>query len=71
MWEGGELERKYKIECKGLNVVIEEWDQKINATSMKLKLYENRSEQYIKNRMFQTFCNIECSRYIGRKVRKS
>ena len=38
---------------KGLNVVTRT-GERINATSMKLKLYGYWSEQYVKNRMFQT-----------------
>ena len=49
-----QLEMKYKVKNKGLNVVIEELKQRIVATSAKLKRYEARTEQYIQNRMFHT-----------------
>ena len=39
---------------KGKIGLIEVLEQRINGTSMKLKLYKNWSEQCIKNRMFQT-----------------
>ena len=49
-----ELEKKYNVKSKGMNVVIEELKQRIVATSAKLTRYEARTEQYIQNRMFQT-----------------
>ena len=53
IWERGKQEKKYMILRKGLNIAMKELEQRINATSMTLKLYENQSEQSIKNRTNQ------------------
>ena len=47
-----ELERKYRVKTKGLNVVIEELKQRLLAKSHKLKRYEERSQQFRINRLF-------------------
>ena len=47
LWKGSKQETKYKIGSKDLNVGKEELEQRVNATSMKLKHYENRLEEYI------------------------
>ena len=49
-----ELERKYLIKKKGIIVVIEELKQRMKAIQYKIKRYEDRTEQYKKNRMFET-----------------
>ena len=49
-----ELERKYLVKKKGINVVIEELKQRIKAVQHKIKRYEDRTEQYKQNRMFET-----------------
>ena len=48
-----ELEQKYRIKKKGLNVVLEELKQRLKAKSMKIKRYDQRIEQYKINRLFQ------------------
>ena len=46
------LVRKYKIDRKGLDVVLEELKQKVGAKRAKLKRYEARVKQYQQNRLF-------------------
>ena len=46
------IQRKYKVQEKGIRVVIEELKQRIVAKSEKIKRYSNRNEQYRINRMF-------------------
>ena len=62
-WNGNELgserikcklKNKYKIEAKGLSMVIEELKQRIIAKAAKVKRYENRADQYAQNRLFQS-----------------
>ena len=53
IWERGKQKNKYMILRKGLNIAMKELEQRINAISMTPKLYENQSEQYIKNRTNQ------------------
>ena len=48
-----ELEQKYRIKKKGLNVVLEELKQRLKAKSMKIKRCDQRIEQYKINRLFQ------------------
>ena len=48
-----EVERKYKVLQKGLNCVIEELKQRLNAKSFKLKRYEQRIDQFRVNKLFQ------------------
>ena len=50
-WE--RLERKYSIRVKKLNVVIEEWKQRITATAAKIRMYQGRVDSYRRNRLFQ------------------
>ena len=47
------VEHKYKVEKKGLNVVLEEQKQRIQAKATKIKRYDQRIEQYRINRLFQ------------------
>ena len=47
------VEHKYKVEKKGLNVVLEEQKQRIQAKVTKIKRYDQRIEQYRINRLFQ------------------
>ena len=49
-----ELERKYLVKKKGINVVIEELKQRMKVIQYKIKRYEDRTEQYKQNRMFET-----------------
>ena len=46
------IQRKYKVQQKGIPVVIEELKQWIVAKSEKIKRYSNRNEQYGINRLF-------------------
>ena len=48
-----ELEQKYRIENTGLNVVLEELKQRLQANAMKIKRYNQRIEQYKINKLFQ------------------
>ena len=48
------LERKYRIEEKGIVVVHEEVQQRLVATGAKLERYDNRTEQYRQNRLFES-----------------
>ena len=48
-----EIEHKYGVKKKGLNVVLEELKQRIQAKATKIKRYDQRIEQYRINRMFQ------------------
>ena len=48
-----ETEHKYGVKKKGLNVVLEELKQRIQAKATKIKRYDQRIEQYRINRMFQ------------------
>ena len=47
------VEHKYKVQKKGLNVVLEEQKQRIQAKATKIKRYDQRIEQYRINRLFQ------------------
>ena len=47
-----ELERKYRVKVKGLDVVIEELKQRLLAKNHKLMRYEQRIKQYRINRLF-------------------
>ena len=49
-----ELKNKYKIEAKGLSMVIEELKQRIIAKAAKVKRYESIADQYTQNRLFQS-----------------
>ena len=48
------LERKYRIEQKGIVVVHEEVQQRLVATEAKLERYDNRTEQYRQNHLFES-----------------
>ena len=48
------LERKYHIEEKGIVVVHEEVQQRLVAIRAKLGRYDNRTEQYRQNRLFES-----------------
>ena len=48
------LERKYRIEEKGTVVVHEEVQQRLVAIGAKLQRYDNRTEQYRQNRLFES-----------------
>ena len=47
------IDHKYKVQKKGLNVVLEEQKQRIQAKATKIKRYYQRIEQYRINRLFQ------------------
>ena len=49
-----ELERKYLVKKKGINVVIEDLKQRMKAIQYKIKRYEDKTEQYKQNRIFET-----------------
>ena len=48
-----QIEKKYNVKKKGLNVVIEELKQRVTAKAAKLRRFEQRANQYRQNRMFQ------------------
>ena len=48
------LERKYRIEEKGIVEVHEEVQQRLVAIKAKLERYDNRTEQYRQNRLFES-----------------
>ena len=48
------LERKYRIEEKGIVVIHEEVQQRLVATGAKLERYDNRTEQYRQNHLFES-----------------
>ena len=47
------LDRKYFIKNKGVDVVLEELEQRLQAKSKKIKRYEQRIEQFRINKLFQ------------------
>ena len=47
------LDRKYFIKNKGVDVVLEELKQRLQAKSKKIKRYEQRIEQFRVNKLFQ------------------
>ena len=47
------LERKYSIRVKRLNVVIEEFKQRITAIAAKVRRYQGRVDSYRQNRLFE------------------
>ena len=49
-----ELDGKYRIKRKGLNVVTEELKQRLTAKSAKIKRYEQRISLYKINNMFKS-----------------
>ena len=48
-----DLEKRYKIKRKGINVVIEELKQRLDAKTAKIRRYDQRIQQYRINRMFE------------------
>ena len=48
------LERQYHVKNKGINSVVEELKQRIKAKTAKIRKYEERSNQFMQNRLFQT-----------------
>jgi len=48
-----DLERKYFIKKKGLDVVLEELKQRLQAKSKKIKRYQQRIDQFKINKLFQ------------------
>ena len=48
-----ELYEKYRVKKKGLKTVIEELKQRMLAKSAKVKRYEQRTEQFRQNRIFE------------------
>ena len=48
-----QLENRYNVKDKGLELVIEEMKQRVMTLS-ELRRYEARIEQYTQNKMFQT-----------------
>ena len=47
------LERKYKVNEKGITTVIEELKQRVTAKAAKITRYENRTKQFGHNRLFE------------------
>ena len=50
----GCLEGKYHVWKKGFVATVEELKQRIKTKTTKMKKYEERNNQYIQNRLFQT-----------------
>ena len=50
-WE--ELERKYSIRVKRLNIVIVELKQRITAIAAKVRRYQGQVDSYRQNRLFE------------------
>ena len=48
-----EISRKYNVTKKGITLVIEELKQRLQAKAFKLRRYEQRTQQYQIDRMFQ------------------
>ena len=48
-----ELNAKYKVKKKGINLVIEELKQTLIAKKTKVKRYEQRISQFRQNQLFQ------------------
>ena len=48
------LEQVYHVKGKGILVVIEELKQRVKANAAKIKKYEERNNQFLQNRLFQT-----------------
>ena len=48
------LERQYHVKNKGINAVVEELKQRIKAKTATIRKYEERSNQFMQNRLFQT-----------------
>ena len=48
------LERKFSVKGKSIEVVYEEVRQRLVAVRAKLKKYDNRTEQYRQNRLFES-----------------
>ena len=48
------LEQLYHVKRKGILVVIEELKQRVKAKAAKIKKYEERNNQFLQNRLFQT-----------------
>ena len=49
-----ELHKQYKIDKKGLLIVIEELKQRLQTKTAKSKRYEQRINQFRQNRLFST-----------------
>ena len=61
------LERKYRVNIKGIGMVIEELKQRILAKASKIRRYEERIKQYRQNRLFTIYQN-KVYREINRQV---
>ena len=48
------LEHLYHVKRKGILVVIEELKQRVKAKAAKIEKYEERNNQFLQNRLFQT-----------------
>ena len=48
------LERRFNVKRKGLEVVQEEVRERLVAAGAKLERYDNRTEQYRQNRLFES-----------------
>ena len=48
-----ELNAKYRVKKKGINLVIEELKQRLIAKKTKVKIYEQRISQFRQNQLFQ------------------
>ena len=53
-----DLERKYYVKNKDLNVVIEKMKQRIKAETSKRQRYDERNNQFVQNRLFRTNQNF-------------
>ena len=48
-----DLEERYKIKRKGINVVIEELKERLDSKRAKIRTYDQKIQQYRINRMFE------------------
>ena len=48
------LEQTHHVRKRGLETVIEELKQRVKATAPKIRKYEERNNQFMQNRLFQT-----------------
>ena len=47
------LERRNKVNEKGMTTVVEELKQRVTAKATKITRYENRTKQFKQNRLFK------------------
>ena len=52
--EKNRLNRKYHVINKGMPAIIEELKQRVKANTAKIRKYEDRNNQYLQNRLYET-----------------